>query len=263
VPHDRGEFDVTVVDLDRKININRAAGDKLLMQEALSFIGIEDGALTSTIIDSIIDWRDPDDATGISGAETSDYTGSPNPGYPPYIAKNGPIDDMSELLMIRGVTPNIYWGSKAGTFSTLRKRRSGFEEPIYSIGMVDIFTAISGGRVNIFTVDERVLQALPGVDAIIAAELIKHRKGFDGVDGTIDDVTDMNMLLSLIGLPPSAQGAPPGTDLRTILQQQLTPKSLIFEVTVDARIGNIRKRYVALLRRNGPKDIQTLSMYAR
>jgi len=265
VKHDLGEFDVTVVDLDRKININRAAGDKLLMQEALSFIGIEDGALTSTIIDSIIDWRDPDDNSGVSGAESSDYISQPNPGYPPYKAKNGPIDDMSELLMIRGVTPNIYWGSKASAFSTLRKKRTGFEEPVYSMGLMDIFTAISGGKVNFCTVDERVLQALPGIDAMFAAELIKHRKGFDGQDGTLDDVTDLNMLMQLMGVPTAAQGAPPGGDIGSIIRDQLTPRSLIFEVTVDARIGSIRKQYVALLRRNpgNPKDIQTLSMYSR
>jgi hypothetical protein len=47
------------------------------------------------------------------------------------------------------------------------------------------------------------------------------------------------------------------------LMQYLTVRSLMFEVTVIARIGHIQKRYVALLRRNGPRDIQTLSMYSR
>ena len=29
---------------------------------------------------------------------------------PPYFCKNGHIDDMSELLLIKGITPDIYWG---------------------------------------------------------------------------------------------------------------------------------------------------------
>ena len=251
--HDLGEFDVSVIDLDRKININAVAGNKLVMQEALSLIGIEDGALTSTIIDSVIDWIDRDDANGVSGAESSDYTSTQNPGYPPYFAKNGPIDDMSEMLMIRGVTPNIYWGSKGGAFSTLRKRRSGFEEPIYNMGLVDIFTAISGGKVNGHTVDDNVLQALPGIDAILAGEIIKLRKGPDGQDGSLDDL-DINTVINLLPLPQEMKG---------MLMQQFVPRSMMWEVTVDARIGNIRKRYVAILRRGGARDIQTLSMYAR
>jgi general secretion pathway protein K len=254
VRHDNGEFDVTVIDLDRKININAAARDKMVMQEALSFVGIEDGALTSTISDSIADWVDPDDNSGVSGAESSDYTSSPNPGYPPYRAKNGPIDDLSELLMVRGVTPAIYWGPKAGVYSTMRKRHSGFEEPEYHVGLHDIFTALSGGKVNINTTDERLLQALVGVDAMMATELIRARKGLDQVDGTPDDINDINMLLQMANIPQ---------ELRAVLAQQLTMRSLIFEVTVDVHFGSIRKQYVAIIRRNGPRDIQTLSMYSR
>ena len=35
---------------------------------------------------------------------------------PPYSAKNGPIDDISELLLIKGVTPEIYYGGAATNF---------------------------------------------------------------------------------------------------------------------------------------------------
>jgi general secretion pathway protein K len=261
VPIDKGFCDVATIDLDRKININMA--DKILLQEALTYIGIEDGVLISTIIDSIVDWRDRDTSAGISGAESSDYMSTPNPGYPPYKAKDGPIDDMSEMLMIKGVTPGIYWGSKAGAYSTLLKRRSGFEEPVYTMGLVDIFTALSSGRININTVDERVLQALPGIDAIIAGEILRPRRGLDGQDGTQDDVpvANVNALAGLFG-GAGGQGGQQNQMAQQFLQY-LTTRSLMFEVTVDARIGNIRKRYVALLRRNGPKDIQTLSMYSR
>jgi general secretion pathway protein K len=276
-----GFVDVSIVDLDRKININTA--DKIMLQEALTYIGIEDGALISTIIDSILDWRDRDNATQMSGAESDDYTANPNPGYPPYVAKNGPIDDISELLMIRGVTPAMYWGPKAGTYSTLLKKRSGFEEPIYHMGLVDIFTAVSSGRVNVNTVDERVLQALPGVDAMVAEQILRARKGLDGQDATPDDTPIPNVGAIGMGFPgmpggagggapmpvpqpggaAGAGGMPPGMNPLQALSQFLTVRSLVFEVTVDARFGNFRKRYVALLRRNGPKDIQTLNMYSK
>jgi len=34
-----------------------------------------------------------------------------------------------------------------------------------------------------------------------------------------------------------------------------------FEVQVDAYIGNYHRKYIAMVRRNGPRDIQTLSFY--
>lgn len=268
-PIGSGVVDITIVDNDRKLNINMA--DKVMLQEALTYIGVEDGALVSTIVDSIMDWRDRDNSPGISGAESDDYTSNPNFGYPPYIAKNGPIDDMTELLMVRGVTPAIFWGSKAGTYSTLQKRRGRPEEPVYAMGLVDIFTAVSGGRLNINTVDDRVFQALPGVDAIMAEQLLRVRKGLDGQDGTPDDTPLPNPgalggggFPGALGPPPGAGGAggPPMNPLQA-LSQYLAVRSLVFEVTVDARFGNLRRRYVALLRRNGPKDIQTLNMYSK
>jgi len=257
-PIDRGFVDISIIDLDRKININMA--DKLVLQEALSFIGVEDGALASTIIDSIIDWRDQDNNSGVTGAESDDYSNNPNPGYPPYYAKNGPIDDMSELLMIKGVTPGIYWGSKAGAYSTLRKKRSGFEEPVYSIGLHDLFTAVSGPQLNINTVEERVLQALPGIDAMMAEQILRPRKGLDGQDGTQDDMPFISGQAALQALGPMDPKTNPGAQA---LVRLFGVRSSIFEVTVDARLGNIKKRYVALIRRNGPKDIQTLNMYSR
>ncbi|HEV8290314.1 MAG TPA: hypothetical protein VGP94_00255, partial [Tepidisphaeraceae bacterium] len=77
-PIGNGSVSIKIIDLDRKFNINMA--DKFLLQEALTLIGVDDGALASTIIDSIMDWKDRDDNPGISGAETDDYSRSPNPG---------------------------------------------------------------------------------------------------------------------------------------------------------------------------------------
>ena len=68
-------------------------------------MGVAPGEATP-IVNSILDWIDPDDQTHPEGAETQYYQGL----NPPYAAKNGPIDDISELLLIKGVTPEIYYG---------------------------------------------------------------------------------------------------------------------------------------------------------
>lgn len=62
--------------------------------------------MTQEIAEAILDWLDPDDAARLNGAE-SDYYSSLEPGYAP---RNGPIADLDELLLIRGVTPELLYG---------------------------------------------------------------------------------------------------------------------------------------------------------
>lgn len=58
-----------------------------------------------TIVESTVDWIDPDStAEGFRGAEDDYYTGQ----TPPYRAANWWFTDTSELLAVRGMTPEIY-----------------------------------------------------------------------------------------------------------------------------------------------------------
>jgi general secretion pathway protein K len=59
-----------------------------------------------TIVDSILDWRDCDDEEHLNGAETKYYHGLPRP----YAAKNNFFDSPDELMRIKGVTPDIFFG---------------------------------------------------------------------------------------------------------------------------------------------------------
>ncbi len=63
--------------------------------------------MTEEIADAIIDFIDADDETREYGCESSYYSGQ-NPGYR---AKNGPLDSLDELLLIRGVTPELLFGA--------------------------------------------------------------------------------------------------------------------------------------------------------
>ena len=62
----------------------------------------------------MLDWIDPDNNQHVGGAE-SDYYESLDP---PYQAKDGPMDDLSELLLVRGITGSITVFSCARTGST-------------------------------------------------------------------------------------------------------------------------------------------------
>src|SRR5262249_31948191 len=131
-----------------------------------------------------------DNDTHLSGWESNDYLALAKP----YGAKNGPIDDLSELLLIHGVTPEMYWGSNSTNHmpSIYESRglggRAAGAQPPYSVGLVDLFNTISGGQININTASATALQMIPGIDENIAQGIITTRAGPDGVDGTEDDL---------------------------------------------------------------------------
>ncbi|HKQ39572.1 MAG TPA: hypothetical protein VJ063_15955 [Verrucomicrobiae bacterium] len=241
---------VKIEDNDRKFNINVA--DDFILRNALTLIGVDAGE-SSTIIDSILDWRDPDDDPHNSGTESDTY----ETFMPPYFCKNGPIDDLTELLLIRGVTPALYWGSGAAGHAAVLNRplaQSNFEEPVYVIGLKDLFTPLSSKAVNINTTTATVLQILsPLMDENVAHAIIQARTGPDGTDGTDDDLPFRSPqdISRVPGLPPD------------VLQQAgrfFTVRSLIFSVTVDVEAPSIKRTYTAVLRRNSPRDVQVLNM---
>lgn len=63
--------------------------------------------MTEEIANSIIDWMDPDSDARTGGAENDYYSGL----SPPYRCKNGPIDSIDELLLVKGVTSDLLYGA--------------------------------------------------------------------------------------------------------------------------------------------------------
>jgi general secretion pathway protein K len=106
-----------------------------------------------TIVDSIQDWRDRNHEAMAHGAENEFYLKR----NPPYRAKNGPFDAPEELLLVRGVTPALFYGTK--------------EMP----GLRDVFSVYSKtAKLNAASAPPAVLRALLGNDA--AADLIEQRE---------------------------------------------------------------------------------------
>jgi len=246
---------IDIKDLDRKFNINVA--DEVILRQAMTLIGV-DAAESSTIIGSILDRRDPDSNTRMSGTESEYYESLD----PPYFAKDGPIDDLSELLLIRGVTPAMYWGSTGGGMAPVLNRppgglkRSHFDEPTYAVGLVDLFTPISSRFINLNTASATVLQLChPNIDERVAQGILARRAGLDGVEGNGDDTPFRSpqelMVPPIPGLTPEAAQA---------LATRSTVRSFCFEIHVSADVRGTKQEYSAIVRRNGPKDIQTLNL---
>jgi type II secretory pathway component PulK len=242
-----------IVDNDKKFNIN-VAGQPIL-QQAMTLIGL-DPASHSTVMDSIADWIDPDQDAKTSGAENDFYQSGQGPYGSPHNAKNGPIDDISELLMINGVTRGIYEGSggidTTAPLATMAAARSRFDEPVYAVGLRDLFCTVSSRTLNINTATETTLQLLPPVDANVAAAIIQRRAGPDGIDGTQDDTPFRN---------PQELGSIPGLPqpVMTQIQAYIGVRSVVFEVTVEAHIGGQHRTYVGLVARNNIQNIQVLA----
>ncbi|MFI4875489.1 MAG: general secretion pathway protein GspK, partial [Blastopirellula sp. JB062] len=62
--------------------------------------------MTEEIADAILDYLDEDDEPREYGAEVDYYSGLD----PPYAPKNGPLETVEELLLVRGVTPQLLFG---------------------------------------------------------------------------------------------------------------------------------------------------------
>ena len=167
---------VRLIDEAGKINLNRT--DENTFRRIFTNLGIEEPQI-SILTDSILDWIDPDDLHRINGAE-NDYYQSLSP---PYSAKNGPFDSVEDLLWVRGVTSELFFGS----------RREGEEE---KVGLRQIFTVDSPiDRVNLRTAPAEVIHALMGISLEKSRAFIEQRKKLS--EKTIND------LLPLLGLTSS------------------------------------------------------------
>ena len=65
--------------------------------------------MTDDVADAILDWIDADDNPRPNGAESQYYLGLPLP----YVPRNGPPVTIDELLLVRGVTPELLYGLDA------------------------------------------------------------------------------------------------------------------------------------------------------
>jgi len=249
-----GTVSLKIVDLERYANINTASAVEI--QQALTIMGVDAGSM-SVVSDSIQDWVQPGDVPRVAGAKTDYYLGL----TPPYNCKEAPVDDLSELLLVKGIWdhPEIYWGGAATNHpGPSFQHHLGFgnagEVPNYPFGLADLFTPFSSGRININTADANVLQLIPGVDANMAAEIIKLRAGPDGVPADADDTPFLRpSQLTTVGLDiNAAQG----------LNRFCDTHSATFQVTVTARLGNFKRDFNAILyRAPGGNRVQVVRFY--
>ncbi len=163
------EVNWKLVDESAKINVNLASADILL--------GLE--RLDEAAVASILDWIDQDDVPNPDGAE-NDYYSSLESAYN---CKNGPIDNMEELLLIKGISSQIYYGSHldekitrlAETDVNTAEFTNG-DSQNEPVGLYDLLTIYGDGRININTASKQVLDAIPLLSDAAVSEIISRQK---------------------------------------------------------------------------------------
>ena len=98
-----GTYAVRMIDEGGKISLYRP--DEALLRRIFQNLGLDQDS-QEALTDAILDWRDPDSLRRLHGAEAEYYLKKPVP----YRPKNGPFDSVDELLLVRGVTRELFFG---------------------------------------------------------------------------------------------------------------------------------------------------------
>ena len=154
-PFNLGEGVVTVkiIDESGKIDINKlkkgATIDftyRKILENLFTILELE-----LNLLPPIYDWVDLDDTPRLNGAE-EDYYANLNS---PYSCKNGPLDTIGELIMIKGVNKEILYNQEKG--------------------LVNFLTVASDNKININTAPLEVLDAVLD-NRTLAEEIIDQRE---------------------------------------------------------------------------------------
>lgn len=230
VPLGRGEFSVLhraaaddggdvlfgVSDEESRLNVNYTTADELTRLEDM----------TPDIAAAIMDWRDEDNVVTPGGAEAEYYLSL----QPPYLPRNGPLQTIRELLMVRGVTPDLLYGADRHQDGMLNDGGQAGSRQVtgpYDTGWAGLMTVDSSvanldaagqDRVNVQTADERSLTGVRGITADIARSIIAYRaqNRFNSIADLLDVTAAQNQNQSTAstaaGNTQAQSGAPQGQE---------------------------------------------------
>ena len=244
ISFEKGELSVTITDELSKIQVNALVSfpdsrefnqaQVMLWDRYLRYIGSEEQLKEDSdpvaIVNSVKDWLDSGDddaSTGLSGAESNYYEDLD----PPYTSRNGPIPDLNELLLIKGITPELFYG---------QGETPGLSHHMTVHGMtLGAGTAFNWpGRININTAGLPVLAALLGIEnAEMAQSLFDLRQEMESGKDT-HDFSSSKWYKNI-----------PGFGDITLDPRLITVSSDVFRIESEAAISNIKSSVIAVVQR--------------
>jgi general secretion pathway protein K len=245
IPFDDGTLTVAIKDEMSRIQINALVtypqnrnfneSQRVLWERFLNYFKNEDeetpeDSQPPAIINSLKDWLDSgdDEATsGLSGAETDYYQDL----SPSYSARNGPLADLNELLMVKGVTPELFYG---GT------EKPGISEFLSVYGMAPgAGTSFSfPGKININTAELPVLVSMLPSENVDLAQAFYDLRQEAAEDKNSGDFSNPAWYKNISGFS--------GINLDKKL---ITTASDIFRIVSEATLNNTKVTATAVVQR--------------
>jgi general secretion pathway protein K len=164
-----GQFSVHIDNAAGLIDLN-SASDKLL-RLMVNTLDISDNE-KAVIVDSILDWRDRDDLHRLNGAENKYYQSLPNP----YACKNAAFDSVEELLLVRGIRPELFYKSLKSIVTVTPESKTRRNAKRRSSRRVAQAVA---GQINMNAAPRLLLEALPQITSQQVQNLIDYRADKD------------------------------------------------------------------------------------
>ncbi len=197
-----------------------------IAQDLFQRLGID-----PTLVGAVTDWIDVDDIpTGSGGAESSYYRGLAKP----YIARNGAMETIAELRLIKGFTDEVLL--KLGA-----RRVGGIVDPASNLYLTTLPLPQGGGwRVNLNTAPPPILNSLTREVGQYADRIVQRR-----AQSRIEKISDLQQL----GIS--------GEALQDF-QRLGTLTSLYYAVEARGTVGDMVKQITALIRTGGDQGSQTL-----
>lgn len=170
-----GAFRVIIEDESGKISVNKlltgSAVNPVVREMLVRLLSMPEFRLDAeriqTIIDSLKDWIDTDNEVTGSGAENDYYRSLDKP----YAAKNGPLDTVEELLMVKGMSRELYYGTQ--------------EAP----GLEKYLTIYGDGKININTCPKLMFRVLAAeITPDMVDEMDRYRRNADNSSSLSDPI---------------------------------------------------------------------------
>lgn len=153
-----GDAVVELIPEQAKLNINTASEDELYRVAAAVSA---DPALARTLAQSIVDWRSP----GPSALD-SFYLSIGSAGGPTFQPRHASFEEIEELLLVRGMTPELFYGNYTSDSEGRLYARGGMRDCLSVWG--------SHGPYDINTASPALMEAV-GVPPASIAQILQHR----------------------------------------------------------------------------------------
>jgi len=185
---------------------------------------IEDEAEARGIIDSLVDWIDADDKESDLGAESSYYQSLTKP----YSCRNGPVRYIEELLLVKGISPELLFGA------------------VGKEALADYLTVYGDdGKININTAP---LLLIKNLDTLIGDDSLERLDEYRRDPANEESFASLRWYRDIDGWPGDI----------VINTQLLTTSSRYFRISATGEFDTLTKSVAAIAERSVENEISLL-----